>query len=52
MGGKLISPPPSFLSPPSPPPYYSLLINDSQTVLVNHDCKTSGGLIRDVLFTN
>ena len=52
MGRKLISPPPSLLSPPSPPLYFSSLINDSQTVLVNHDCKTSCGLIRDVSFTN
>ena len=39
-----------IIRPPLPTPNYSSLIRD--TVLINHDCKTACGLIRDGLFTN
>ena len=41
---------PSLLSP-LPSPHYSSLIND-KTVLINHDRKTSFGLIQDGLFSH
>ena len=64
----LLSPPPSQISPfplssaplqekkvnkaPLPSPSYSSLINDLKYSNINHDSKTSCGLIRDGLFTS
>ena len=47
-GRKLISPP-SLLSLPFPPLKLIFFTNEWYTVLINHDCKTSCGLIRDGL---
>ena len=62
----LLSPPPHLSNKP-PPPFQGKKVNKAPsllsplplpliilhfTVLINHDCKTSCGLIQDVLFTN
>ena len=47
--------PPSNKPPPPPPPVLSgahQMIDGLLTVLINRDCKTSCGLIRNGLFTN
>ena len=50
-GWKLI--PPSVLSLPPPlPSLFLFFTNKCWTVLINHNCKTSYGLIRDGIFTS
>ena len=48
-GRKLISPP-SLLSPPPPPLPYLFFTNKSWTVSINHDCETSSGLTRRMVY--
>ena len=49
QGKKVNKPPPSLLSPPPPLPYL-FFTNKSWTVSINHDCKTSSGLTRRMVY--
>ena len=48
--GKKVNKPPLSIKPPPPPLPYLFFTNKSWTVSINHDCKTSSGLTRRMVY--